>query len=128
MNRPQGSWVVCAGSRDQRKIPRPVTGLRCNVQAQGRDSKENDPDKLRDRGRYTLGDWLDFCTWQYMWLYQEACTATILASINVFRTLFVQRTSAAQKQKAAAAAVASFPPAPVGFVLFECRREVVRAR
>lgn len=49
-------------------------------------------------------------TWQYMWLYLEACIATIMASITAFRTLFVQRNSADKKQKAAAAAAAVSPP------------------
>lgn len=49
-------------------------------------------------------------TWQYMWLYLEACIATIMASITAFRTLFVQRASADKKQRAAAAAVVSPPP------------------
>ena len=52
-------------------------------------------------------------TWQYIWLYLEACIATIMASITAFRTLFVQRSSADKKQKAAAAAAAAVsPPSP----------------
>lgn len=48
-------------------------------------------------------------TWQYIWLYLEACIATIMASITAFRTLFVQRSLAEQKKQEAVAAAGKTP-------------------